>query len=81
MKSLELKWGIDFAIHNLDEGLPLPVVKGAAEGIEIAALGTRAIHVLKAFDIRLRFIDSVGDTHERSVKCLLPLQAERSLQN
>lgn len=70
LASLSLKPDVDFAIQGLDEGTPLPAVKGSADGIEIAAFGQRALEALTGFAMRVRFSDSVGDTFERTIEVL-----------
>jgi hypothetical protein len=81
LRAASLSEGEDFAIFNLGEGAALPAVKGPSDGVELAALGERCLSRLRAFDIWIQVTDTVGDTHERVLRCLEPLGREDEEEN
>jgi hypothetical protein len=73
LRAANLSDGEDFALFHLGEGAALPAVKGSSDGVELVAFGERSLSRLRAFDIWIQVADTVGDTHERILRCLGPL--------
>jgi len=73
LRAASLSEGDDFALSQLGEGAALPAVKGSSDGVELVAFGERCLSRLRAFNIWIQVIDTVGDTHERILRCLEPL--------
>jgi hypothetical protein len=73
LRAARLIEGDDFALFHFGEGAALPAVKSSSDGIELAAFGERCLSALRAFDIWIQVTDTVGDTHERILRCLEPL--------
>jgi hypothetical protein len=48
-------------------------VKGSSDGVELVAFSELSLSKLRAFDVWIQVTDTVGDTHERVLRCLEPL--------
>jgi hypothetical protein len=57
--------GKDFGLTWNAEGAPMPAVPHYGDGYKLAWFTTDALTRLLQFDIRIRVVDSLGDSHER----------------
>jgi hypothetical protein len=46
-------------------GAPFPAVKRYSEGMQVAYFTVKALTVIRIFDVRITYIDSLGDVHEK----------------
>ncbi|MEW2175904.1 hypothetical protein AB0890_06120 [Streptomyces sp. NPDC005406] len=67
----------DYFLLHLGPGAAVPMTNTGREGLELLALGPRALERLTAFDIRVQVIDALGDVHERRLQCVRPLPQPR----
>lgn len=74
LNALGLDWDEDFFLLHLGSGAALPMTSvGRREGMEVLALGSKALERLDALDIRVQVIDVMGDVYERKLQCIRPL--------
>ncbi|MFD4245733.1 hypothetical protein ACFWP3_29695 [Streptomyces sp. NPDC058525] len=64
-----LRAAVDFRISSFGAGYPL-VATGTYETVGVGVFSKRFIDEVQAFYMRIRVVDSVGDTHERIIECL-----------
>lgn len=64
-----LRAAVDFRISSFGAGYPL-VATGTYETVGVGVFSKRFIDEVRAFYMRIRVVDSVGDTHERIIECL-----------
>ncbi|MEU9254670.1 hypothetical protein AB0D66_22820 [Streptomyces sp. NPDC048270] len=64
-----LRGAVDFRITSFGAGYPL-VATGTYETVGVGVFSRRFIAEVQAFYMRIRVVDSVGDTHERIIECL-----------
>jgi len=76
LKEQGLAHGSDFYVELLGPGVPLPVVKQANEGIEVAAFTPEALRVIQRFDIEVVVSDTLGDEHAKSLPFMDTLPPE-----
>ncbi|MEO3750138.1 hypothetical protein [Streptomyces sp. B6B3] len=62
----------DFYLHHLGSGAALLMTSNSREGLELLALGSKALERLSALDVRVRVIDTLGDVYERDLQCIRP---------
>ncbi|MFI1940091.1 hypothetical protein ACH44C_23420 [Streptomyces purpureus] len=61
--------GQDFTLVHFGPGFPL-VSTGAYETVLVGAFSQRCVETVEAVYVRVRVVDTVGDTHERILDCL-----------
>lgn len=64
-----LRPAADFRLTSIGAGFPL-VATGTYETIVVGVFSKRFVDEVRAFHLRIRVTDSVGDTHERVIDCL-----------
>ena len=65
LQSRGLKDGRDYFIRWYSRGAPFPAAQRYSEGMQLAWFTVRALAQFRIFDVRVRYIDSLGDIHER----------------
>ncbi|GAA4729568.1 hypothetical protein [Phytohabitans rumicis] len=58
-----------FVLH-LGIGTSIPLTTKSGDGIELIAFGQAALGRLRLVDIRIRIEDTLGDIHEKQLRCL-----------
>lgn len=59
--------GEDYFIRWYAHGAPFPAVSKPTEAMQLARFKLKALAQLRILDVRVRYIDSLGDVHERIV--------------
>ncbi|GGT68464.1 hypothetical protein GCM10010207_78960 [Streptomyces atratus] len=72
LASLELNWDDDYFMLHLGSGAAVPLTNVSKEGMELLALGPKALERLSVLDIRIQVIDVLGDVYERDLQCIRP---------
>ncbi|WP_330237546.1 hypothetical protein [Streptomyces sp. NBC_00525] len=72
LASLDLARGEDFFLLHLGRGAAIPMTSTGRDGMEILALGPRAMERLAVLDVRIQVEDVLGDIHERQLQCVRP---------
>ncbi|MFI6960288.1 hypothetical protein [Streptomyces sp. NPDC050255] len=72
LASLGLTRGEDYFMLHLGSGAAVPMTNVRSEGMELVALGPKALEELSALDIRIQVIDVLGDVYERDLQCIRP---------
>lgn len=67
LQSRALKDGSDYFVRWYSQGGAFPVVQQSSQGMRIAWFTVRALAKLRILDIRIRYVDSLGDLHERVI--------------
>jgi hypothetical protein len=65
LRSRNLRDGTDYFIRWNSRGAPFPAVQKYAEGMQLAWFTSQALAQMRILDIRLRYVDSLGDTYEK----------------
>jgi hypothetical protein len=66
LKSLNLEEGVDYMLHELSAGAPLPPVADHEDsGFEMISVRRPFLSLLSRFEVRVRVQDGIGDLHER----------------
>jgi hypothetical protein len=65
LKSRHLLDGIDYFMRWYANGAPFPPVKNYTEGMILAWLSVKALNEIRILDVKIRYVDSLGDTHEK----------------
>ncbi|WP_326594484.1 hypothetical protein [Streptomyces brevispora] len=73
LASLGLDRGHDYFLLNLGSGAAIPMSNTTREGMELLALGPRALECLTVLDIRIQVVDVLGDVYERDLQCIRPV--------
>lgn len=73
--SLGLTGGDDYFLLHFGAGAAVPMTNVRKEGVELLALGPKALEELAALDIRIQVIDVLGDVYERDLQCIRPIPA------
>lgn len=83
MASRTLADGTDFFIRWYSKGTSVPRVNKPVDGAMLAWFDVKALGQLERFDIRIRVMDGLGDSHERIFPCIqrLPSVAEVAIRN
>jgi hypothetical protein len=83
MQSRGLVDGIDYFFRWKTSGSPLPSMPNYLDGIQIARFTIKALAEMERFDIKMRIVDGVGDSHERIFPCInrLPSVTQRAIDN
>ncbi|MFD4941268.1 hypothetical protein ACFWNT_01730 [Streptomyces sp. NPDC058409] len=75
--ALGLDRGQDFFLLHLGSGAAIPMTNVGRDGVELLALGSKALERLAVLDIRIQVTDVLGDVHERDLQCIRPLPRTR----
>ncbi|MEU1348107.1 hypothetical protein [Streptomyces sp. NPDC005795] len=75
LASLGLTRGDDYFMLHLGSGAAVPMTNVRKEGMELLALGPKAVEKLSVLDIRIQVIDVLGDVYERDLQCVRPIPA------
>ena len=77
LKQHGLDSGRHYALGYVTPGAVLPVSVSADPNhqVELAAFSERALVILRDVEVRIRVVDSAGDTHERICSCLYSAHA------
>lgn len=75
LASLGLTRGDDYFMLHLGSGAAVPMTNVRKEGMELLALGPKALEKLSVLDIRIQVIDVLGDTYERDLQCIRSIPA------
>ncbi len=75
LASLGLSWDDDYFMLHLGSGAAVPMTNVGREGMELLALGPKALENLSVLDIRIQVIDVLGDVYERDLQCIRPSSA------
>jgi hypothetical protein len=67
LRSRQLVDGIDYFIRWNTRGAPFPAVKNYSEGMQLAWFTVKALTQIRVLDARLRYVDSLGDVHEKVI--------------
>ncbi|MFD7616319.1 hypothetical protein [Streptomyces sp. NPDC059802] len=78
LKALGLDWDHDFFLLHLGTGAAIPMTNANREGMELLALGAKALERLVVLDIRIQVTDALGDIHQRDLQCIRPRSTHRS---
>lgn len=70
--ALDLDWDRDIFLLHLGTGAAIPMVSRTREGMELLALGPKAVERLAVLDIRIQVTDVLGDIHQRDLQCIRP---------
>ncbi|MFI6948386.1 hypothetical protein [Streptomyces sp. NPDC050422] len=73
LASLGLHRGDDYVMLHLGSGAAVPMTNARKEGMELLALGPKALEKLSVLDIRIQVIDVLGDVYERDLQCIRPI--------
>jgi hypothetical protein len=75
--------GEDYFVRWYARGAPFPALKRYSEGMQIAHFSIKAFTMLRIFDIRVEYVDSLGDVHERVVPVMhrLPSVLRTAIMN
>jgi hypothetical protein len=65
LQSRRLVDGKDYFIRWYARGAPFPAVKHYSESMQIAYFTVKALASMRILDIRVRYVDSLGDVHEK----------------
>ncbi|MGW3660941.1 hypothetical protein ACWD6R_37235 [Streptomyces sp. NPDC005151] len=77
LAALGLNWDQDFFLLHLGSGAAIPMTNVDREGMELLALGSKALERLAVLDISVQVTDVLGDVHERHLQCIRPLPNPR----
>lgn len=77
LAALGLDWDQDFFLLHLGSGAAIPMTNAGREGMELLALGSKALERLAMLDIKIQVIDVLGDVYERDLQCIRPLPRTR----
>lgn len=77
LRALGLDWDEDFFLLHLGAGAAVPMTSTGREGVEVLALGPKALERLVVLDIKVQVADVLGDVHERRLQCIRPLPNPR----
>lgn len=75
LASLGLTRGDDYFMLHLGPGAAVPMTNVRKEGLELLALGPKALEKLSVLDIRIQVTDVLGDVYERDLQCIRPIPA------
>jgi hypothetical protein len=67
LQSHALKDGKDYFVRWYGQGAAFPVVQQSSQGMQVAWFTVGALAKLRILDIRIRYVDSLGDLHERVI--------------
>jgi hypothetical protein len=67
LQSRALKDGRDYFVRWYGHGAAFPVVQQNSQGLQLAWFTVEALAKLRILDIRIRYVDSLGDLHEKIV--------------
>jgi hypothetical protein len=67
LQSGKLEDGKDYFIRWYGHGAPFPAVQKYSEGMQLAWFTVRALSNIHILDVRIRYVDSLGDVHERKI--------------
>lgn len=83
LRSRGLRDGSDYFVTWLTPGSPFPVVKSYLEGRKLAWFSIEALKTMRILDIRIRYMDSLGDIHEKTTPLMqrLPSVAVTAIIN
>ncbi|MER6116776.1 hypothetical protein [Streptomyces sp. NPDC001743] len=70
----------DYFMLHLGSGAAVPMTNARKEGMELLALGPKALERLSVLDIRIQVIDVLGDVYERNLQCIRPIPAAARLR-
>ncbi|MFJ8398797.1 SpoIIE family protein phosphatase [Streptomyces sp. NPDC094144] len=73
LASLGLNWDDDYFLLHLGSGAAVPMTNVSREGMELLALGSKALERISVLDIRIQVIDALGDIYERDLQCIRPV--------
>lgn len=62
----------DIFLRHLGAGAAVPMVSRTRDGMELLALGPKAVEKLSVLDIRIQVTDVLGDVYQRDVQCIRP---------
>ncbi|MFB8087489.1 hypothetical protein [Streptomyces sp. NPDC055992] len=72
LASLGLDWNEDVFLLHLGKGAAIPMTNTGTDGMELLALGHKALERLAALDVRIQVEDVLGDVYERQLQCVRP---------
>ena len=72
MNELELRQWSDIYVLHLGPGGSIPQTSRRDEGLELIALGEEAFGRLLFLDIKIQISDTLGNVHEKKLRCLRP---------
>lgn len=83
LKSRHLTDGIDYFIRWYAQGAPFPAVKNYSDGMQLAWFTVNALTQIRILDVRVRYVDSLGDVHEKTTPIVqrLPSVTVAAIQN
>jgi hypothetical protein len=64
-----LKERIDYVLDRKGAGYPMPASGETEKDLLILSISPSAMAMFRVFDIKVRVVDAVGDTHERTCRC------------
>lgn len=67
LRSRNLIDGADYFIRWYSRGAPFAVVPRYSEGMQLAWFTVKALTQIRILDVRVRYVDSLGDTHEKII--------------
>jgi hypothetical protein len=67
LQSRGLMDGRDYFIRWYAKGAPFPSAQRYSEGMQLAWFTVTALAQFRIFDVRVRYLDSLGDVHERNI--------------
>jgi len=65
LRSRLLADGVDYFVRWYARGAPFSAVKQYSEGMQLAWFTINALAQIRVFDVRVKYIDSLGDVHEK----------------
>lgn len=68
--SMGIKRPSEMFVLYFGRGSVIPMAANHTDGLEVLALQRKVLALFDAVDIRLRFIDSLGDEYEKTLLCL-----------
>ncbi|MFD5751569.1 hypothetical protein [Streptomyces sp. NPDC127033] len=77
LTTLGLSRGEDYFLLHLGSGAAIPMTSVGRDGMEVLALGAKAMERLAMLDIKVQVIDVLGDVHERQLQCIRPVPQPR----
>jgi hypothetical protein len=83
LRSRRFADGLDYFMRWNTRGAPFPVVSNYSDGMQIAWFTVDALKQMRFLDIRMRYIDSLGDIHEKITPVIqrLPSVAVTAVRN